>query len=149
MTYRTASDFSQEELAALSLLDMLNPAGRKKEFPEVGLGEYGPENEHIKSLVKKGLVKLVGGKNVQLDKGKAKAELKKHRVPPKYKNKLTNWSMQFDTKSDKEAFVRVASSKEVHTELRRVMAYVEGEDGAPSREVLASWLETLAERVRG
>lgn len=147
MTNIIASELSQEQLAALSLLDMLNPAGRKREFPEAGLGEYSPENEHIKALEKAGFVKMVGGKNITLDKGKAKAEMKKHPIPPKFKTKLTNPGMQFDT-SKKEASSRIASSKEIHTEIQRIAAYVEGEDGLPSREVLATWLTTLAARVK-
>lgn len=145
MNPRIATDFSQEELAALSLMDMLKPAARKEAFEEAGIGAYGPENEHIQSLIKKGLVKLQGGKSVMLDKGKAKEVMKQHPAPPKYKSELTNPAMQFA----KSASSRTASSKEVHTELQRIAAYVEGEDGHPSREVLASWLETLAGRVRG
>lgn len=93
---KTAS-YSQEELAALSIIDMLKPGYRAKQFSELGLGKYGPDNEHIKSLAEKGLIKLQGG-NVVLEKSKAKAVMKSNDPPAKYKKDLENWNMQFKTK---------------------------------------------------
>lgn len=87
--------YSQEELAVMAIFDMLKPAGRARAFERARLGEYSPDNPTIKSLADKGLIKIRGGKAMQLDKKKAQAIMKDNKVPEKYKGELDNWSMQF------------------------------------------------------
>lgn len=52
------ADLSKEEASALNLIGGLITFARKEEFLRAGLGTYGPENEHVKSLAAKGLVKV-------------------------------------------------------------------------------------------
>lgn len=53
-------ELSLSEKKALYMIYAYNPGGRKKYFPEYGLGEFGPNNQYVKSLVSKGLVQVKG-----------------------------------------------------------------------------------------
>ena len=78
----------------MSIIDMNKSSYRQDVFERAGLGDYGPDNDIIRSLVQKGLAK-VSGKSVRLNKKKAKEAMKASQVPSKYKQHLDNWSMQF------------------------------------------------------
>jgi len=52
------AELSKEEAAALNIIGGLITFARIDEFERGGLGKYGPENEHVKSLAAKGLVKI-------------------------------------------------------------------------------------------
>jgi len=75
--------YSQEELAILASFYQHKPFYRKKVFDELGLGAYGPDNQHVKSLIDKGLIKM-RGKNMMLNKKKALEVMKQNPAPAKY-----------------------------------------------------------------
>jgi hypothetical protein len=90
-----AEEFTADQLAALSVMNMLKPVARAREFEELGLGPYTKDAPLIQALVEKGLVKIQGNGAIAPDKEKIKTTLKSHDVPPEYKMKLQNWNMQF------------------------------------------------------
>lgn len=94
-----SDDYSEEELAALSVMGMNKPSYRAVEFERVGLGEYTKDSPVLKSLVAKGLVKFTAT-GIQLDKPLAVAVMKRHLAPEKYKGQLSNTSMQFKRKEE-------------------------------------------------
>lgn len=96
-TLLASDDYSEEELAALSIMGMNKPSYRAVEFERVGLGPYTKESPVLKSLVAKGLVKFTAT-GIQLDKPLAVAVMKRHPAPEKYKRELSNYSMQFKRK---------------------------------------------------
>lgn len=96
-------DISDEELAVLSIFDMNKPGYRVHEMERAGLGKYEPANPTIQALVKRGLIKVMANNAMQLDKPKAQALMKQHHVPEKYKNHLSNTSMQFKSKHEESA----------------------------------------------
>lgn len=98
--FKMAADFSQEELAILSIMEGIKPSYRAKDMDRAGLGEYNQDNPHIESLIKKGLIKVQGGKALTLDKAKAQKVMKEHPVPDKYKSHLTNPHMQFKRREE-------------------------------------------------
>jgi len=75
-----SSDLSPKELVAMHHLVHYKAGYRKEYFDENKLGEYGPDNEVIKSLVRKGYVK-VRGKSVVPDAKKIRETLKEHERP--------------------------------------------------------------------
>jgi hypothetical protein len=93
--FKTASDFSDEDLAVMSLFDMLKPSYRADAMKRAGLGAYSLDNPHIQSLVKKHIIKVTGNSAMTLDKKKAREVMSKHEVPTKYKSHLENTNMQF------------------------------------------------------
>lgn len=98
-TLLAADDYSEEELAALSIMGMNKPSYRAVEFERVGLGPYTKDSPVLKSLVAKGLVKFTAT-GIQLDKPLAVAVMKRHLAPEKYKGRLSNTSMQFKRKEE-------------------------------------------------
>jgi hypothetical protein len=51
-------DLSKEEWSALNIVGGIKGGYRREEFFRAGLGDYGPENPVVASLVQKGLVKV-------------------------------------------------------------------------------------------
>lgn len=98
--FKTATEVTQEELAILSIMDGIKPSYRSKDMEHARLGEYGPNNPHIQSLIDKGLVKLQGGKSLVLDKAKAVKVMKEHPIPDKYRGSLTNPHLQFKRREE-------------------------------------------------
>lgn len=55
---------SDEEVAALTIMNSLKSVARRKAFDNANLGEYDPSNPIIKRLVSLGLVSIKGGKMI-------------------------------------------------------------------------------------
>jgi hypothetical protein len=90
-----ADDFSDEELATMSIFDMMKPFARAEYMERAGLGAYSPENPNVRALIHRHLLRVQGNGAMMFDKNKAKAIMAQHEVPEKYKRYLSNWSMQF------------------------------------------------------
>jgi hypothetical protein len=95
---KQSATYSQEELAVMAMFKTYKPSYRAQQMERAGLGEYNPENPTIKSLVGKGLIKVRGGKAMQIDRKKAVSVLLENDAPDKYKRYIDNYSMTFKRK---------------------------------------------------
>lgn len=92
-----ASDFSQEELAALAIMVSLKPVARPQYFAKADLGPYTKEAPLLQGLERKGLIKFLAN-GIQVNKPKAEAVMKQHETPEKYKYWLSNPHHYFKSK---------------------------------------------------
>lgn len=85
-----APEFSDEELAALAIMDGYKSFARDKHFVQAGLGPFTPENEIIRSLAAKRMV-AIRGRAIVPDKERTLEVMKQHYAPAKYARHFSTW----------------------------------------------------------
>jgi hypothetical protein len=86
-------DFTDEELAALAIMNGYKAFARDKHFQEAGLGPFTRDNEIIRSLAAKRMVSIRGSAIVP-DKERTLEVMKQHYAPAKYARHFSIWQFK-------------------------------------------------------
>jgi hypothetical protein len=143
------SEFSQEELAAMSFMDGLKSSYRKDAFDRAGLGKYDLTNPIIKSLIKKGLIKVGSGGgssfgSLTLNSTLAKAVMARYYAPPKFKGDLENPQLRFMRKPQAEAATVIRAGYAGHPEVQAALKLLKKLANATEAGLTSAQQKTLA-----